>query len=236
MPSSDRKVRVYEELADWEHRQGSPQARDRFLILAADAALTAGHNDEAERFRARLLELNPHHIVRPYASLADALKSSDVYSYIADLRNTYPVEEAEKLLAAFQGNKAPSEGHVPAGTPGAPQLPLPELPPPAAVFGSLPRNEEPAGAGTGSTVAEASELPPFRSLGESAEAAPSPGMSTQAAAPESTPEEEEGEGGPGGVGVFFSDALFVLLLVAGVVLAGYTLARPFLSLPDAPFK
>src|SRR5262249_53916151 len=108
MASGSHKVQVYADLADWEHRQGSPQARDRFLILAADAALSAGLQDEAEEFRARLLENNPHHLLRPYPSLAEAMKSSDVYSYIADLRGTYPLDEAEKLLAALRGEKGPT--------------------------------------------------------------------------------------------------------------------------------
>jgi len=230
MPSTDRKVRVYEELADWEHRQGSPQARDRFLILAADAALTAGLNDEAERFRARLLELNPHHIVRPYPSFADALKSSDVYSYVADLRGTFPIEEAEKTLAAVQSGKQPPPGHATVPGPASPQIPLPELPPPAEVFGSLPRNEEPVGSAT----QDQGDAAPFSTLREPLGSATSPSKPVPATAPPDVPEEDDEK--PAGVGVYFSDALFVILLVAGVVLAGYTLARPFLSLPDAPFK
>ena len=46
-----------EELADWDERQGLDQLRDRFLVLAADAALSGGNAVEAERLRGRLLEL-----------------------------------------------------------------------------------------------------------------------------------------------------------------------------------
>lgn len=42
MASSNHHVQVYADLAEWEHQHGSPQARDRFLILAADTALMAG--------------------------------------------------------------------------------------------------------------------------------------------------------------------------------------------------
>lgn len=229
VPVSNRKVQVYEDLANWEHRQGSPQARDRFLILAADAALEAGLNDEAERLRARLLEHNPHHMLRPYSSLADAMKSADVHSYVADLRGTYPVEEAEKLLGALQGDKQPVESS-PAPTP--PQPPLPELPPPAEVLRGLPSE----GTGPAEPVGPEGEEPsPFGSLrGPAAATAPLSRKTPRPVEPE--PEDEEAEERPSGIGVLFSDALFFLLLLAGVVLIGYTLARPFLSLPDAPFK
>src|SRR5262249_9490462 len=98
MPSTDQTVRVYQDLADWYDRQGQPQMRDRFLGLAADAALAAGRADEAERPRARLLQFNPHHLLKPYNSLAEALKAPDVQSYVADLRRSYPRESAEHLL------------------------------------------------------------------------------------------------------------------------------------------
>jgi hypothetical protein len=234
-------VQVYADLADWEQRHGSPQARDRFLILAADAALTAGLHDEAERFRDRLLETNPHHLLRPYPSLAEAMKSSDVYGYIADLRGTYPLEEAEKLLAAVQGDRGAPVSSSPSPAPTHP--PLPELPPPSAVLGGSAAAESTNPFAPEAPAHSPTDEPPlFASLRQSAEpptrttplpppdTAPSPEAST-------TPEEEEeAEESASGIGVIFSDTLFFVLLVAGLVLAGYTLARPFLSLPDAPFR
>ena len=38
MASPDNLVLIYKELADRHERQGQPQMRDRFLVLAADAA------------------------------------------------------------------------------------------------------------------------------------------------------------------------------------------------------
>jgi hypothetical protein len=245
MASTNRKVQVYADLAEWEHQHGSPQARDRFLILAADAALTAGLTDEAEQFRGRLLETNPHHLLRPYPSLADAMKSSDVYGYIADLRGTYPSDEAEKLLAALQGDKGPaSEPSGPGST--TPHPPLPELPTPAAVLGgsaSAERGSLFAPDSHGDPSSETAEEPPlFASLRQGGEPpprkAPLPHHPSAPAPSTLSPavEENEAEDRAGGIGVLFSDALFVLLLVVGVVLAGYTLARPFLPLPDAPLR
>ena len=51
MDPRENLLRVYRELADWYERQRQPQMRDRFLMLAADAALAAGRPDEAERLR-----------------------------------------------------------------------------------------------------------------------------------------------------------------------------------------
>src|SRR5262245_891262 len=134
MAAADSKARIYEELADYEHEHGSPQARDRFLILAADAALAGGHNDEAERFRRRILEYNPHHLLRPFPSLAEALNSSEVYGYVTDLRSSYPPEEAEQLLASLRRGDSES-GHAETDEPpvfdAAPTAPttLPDPPP-----------------------------------------------------------------------------------------------------------
>jgi hypothetical protein len=234
MPSSDRKVRVYEELAEWEHDNGSAQARDRFLILAADAAQTAGLTDEAERLRARLLEHNPHHMLKPYASLADALKSSEVYSYVADLRGNHPIEEAEQQLSSLR-----KEGKRPASTDLAGSPPATSPPSLPADEGETWRDEPsrspgPEGAPLFSSLRDAGEpaplSPPLRPT-PLPEPAPSP-----VADLEPGPEDEEDEAveTAAGVGPWLSDFLFFLTLLLGVVLIGYTAARPFLQIPDAP--
>ena len=89
--------------------------RDRFLVLAADAALLAGKTDEAERLRLRLLKVNPHHMLKPYPSFAQALKAPDVLTYVKDLRVNYPADVAEDLLRTLQADEkhaaaAPVEG------------------------------------------------------------------------------------------------------------------------------
>src|SRR5438067_162392 len=119
MPTIEQTIRIYQELADAEEKHGAPQARDRFLILAADAALSAGRPEEAERLRSRLLQLSPHHMLKPYRSLADALQSPDVRNYLAELRNSSPPAKAEAQLLALrdpQGTK-PSATAEPATPP-----------------------------------------------------------------------------------------------------------------------
>ena len=102
MDPRENLLRVYKELADCYERQRQPPMRDRFLVLAADAALLANRPDEAETLRLRLLKVNPHHLLKPYASFAQALKSPDVLTYIKDLRVDYPANVAEDLLRRLQ--------------------------------------------------------------------------------------------------------------------------------------
>jgi hypothetical protein len=98
MPSTDQTVRVYRELAENYGRQGQTQMRDRFLFLAADAAFSAGQPDEADNLRNRLLQHNPHHLLKPFNSFSDAMKSVDIRNYLAALKRSHPFEQAEHHL------------------------------------------------------------------------------------------------------------------------------------------
>jgi hypothetical protein len=84
--------------------------RDQFLVLAADAAHGAGRDNEAERLRAHLLRLNPHHMLRPFGSFAEALCSPDVQSYVNELRRTYPPQAAQKMHEKVQSSGSPGIG------------------------------------------------------------------------------------------------------------------------------
>ena len=110
MATPDNLVVIYKELADAQERQGQPQLRDRFLVLAADAANTAGRAAEADLLLARLLRTNPHHMLRPFASFREAMASSDIQNYIAELRRTHPPDQAE---AAFDSLRAGRPVHPP---------------------------------------------------------------------------------------------------------------------------
>lgn len=104
MPHTDETMSVYEELALLYDSQGQAKLRDWFLVLAADAAVQSGWDDEAERLRGKLLQYNPHHLLKPFMSFAEAMHSSDIQSYITDLRRTYPPETAEQLLQKQRPN------------------------------------------------------------------------------------------------------------------------------------
>ena len=80
---------IYEELADKYDRQGDARQRDLFLVLAADAAFSAGSPDQADRLRLRLLELSPHHLLRPFASFAERFARADIQDYLVNLRRQF---------------------------------------------------------------------------------------------------------------------------------------------------
>jgi hypothetical protein len=101
-------LRVYKELADWYERQGQPAMRDRFLILAAESAFAMGKIEEAERLRQHLLHGNPHHMLKPFSSFAQAMQSSNVQIYIHDLQVNYPPETAEDLLRNLRAGAEPA--------------------------------------------------------------------------------------------------------------------------------
>lgn len=114
MDPREHLLHVYKELADWYEKQRQPPMRDRFLVLAADAALLANRPDEAETLRLRLLRLNPHHMLKPYTSFTQALKAPDVFTYVKDLRVNYPANVAEDLLRTVHAEEKRLPGSIPA--------------------------------------------------------------------------------------------------------------------------
>jgi hypothetical protein len=96
VPTPEETIRLYAQLAEEHQKRDRPQERDRFLLLAADAALTAGKRDVAENFRKTLLTRNPNHLLKPYASLGEALESPDIATYVQELRRTYPPERVQR--------------------------------------------------------------------------------------------------------------------------------------------
>src|SRR5262249_54285222 len=128
---SEHNLQVYEELADTFDRQQNQALRDQFLLLAADAALTAGRQDEAERLRQRLLWLNPHHSVRAYTSFAEAAPAPGIPQYLDRLRQKSPPQQAEAMLeSALPHSAPPPASDVPATLPPTPRSKL--VPPSSA--------------------------------------------------------------------------------------------------------
>ncbi|MBV9121801.1 MAG: hypothetical protein JO112_00400, partial [Planctomycetes bacterium] len=220
---------------------------DRFLVLAADAAFSGGQLDEAERLRGRLLQLNPHHLLKPFASMEEAVRSTDVQNYIAGLRRTYPPETAENLLEtarakAREKKPPPPIGILPArGEPGrAPETvkafkhkdaPAPEKNP-------TPHPEAPRHAPKPAPASSAPSPPPpppipatlnrspaaAATMGPRPPAPPSPAARvSRASLPPVVPRLPVSPPANG-----LCTLLFFLLLVAGLLLAGFVLARPFL--------
>jgi hypothetical protein len=103
---------LYLKLADEHDKLLRFQERDRFLLLAADAALSEGRKDEAEGIRKRLLGLNPSHLLKPYANLTEALQSQDIAAYVQQLRVGFPVDKAESLLNSLRGGSKKAAGRT----------------------------------------------------------------------------------------------------------------------------
>lgn len=236
MASADRSIRVYQELATHYDARGEPQVRDRFLVLAADAATAAGRPEEAERLRNRLLQLNPHHMLKPYSSWSQALQSPDVTSYIEGLRRTYPPASAENLLASVRGSN--EEERMPQPLPSAAlEATLPYAPDTKTTAANPPLVKPSAAPSAKEAPASIPTAPVVRTVRMPvvpvavpvttgfAVAAPSP---AQGAPMSEGLAQDTRRGKPSGS--WFSILLFYLVLLAGVALGAYTFVRPFCPL------
>ena len=248
-------LQVYKELADWYERQGQAAMRDRFLILAAEAAFSAGKPDEAERLRQRLLQGNPHHMLKPFSSFAQALQSSNIQIYIHDLQVNYPAETVEGLLRNLRSGVSPPPdsgqgdntlGMVPRTAPlieirDEPTLPLgtsinalkvyplrdepeptlPPAPPVKQTHLNRPASRKP------------SPSPPSAHPAERPSTLNTPSPRSQPTLPRPMPIVQRPllyrpPNRRRRAGVWLSLLLFGMTVTAGVTLAFYTLARPFL--------
>jgi hypothetical protein len=255
MPNTERPLRVYEDLANWYDRTGQAKLRDWFLVLAADDAFARGQVKDAERLRSRLLQTNPHHLLKPFASFKEALQSPDVQGYIADLRRTYPPEAAANLLATQRQAAAEREthGHASPARPAGVSPPSTELFPSATedpyVVRMQPTGDDakakvnpapprPAAAprpplhpqqGTGPTARVPAQPRPRgaqRGPSPSRGPGPIPLSLPPNAAPRSSPPAERLEERT--TGAWVSSGLFMLLLLGTLALVVYTFIGPFL--------
>ncbi len=108
MPTAEQNCALYKQLAEKYHGRGRFQERDRFLILAADTAWNAGDVAKAEELRRRIMDFNPSHLLKPYATFEAALKSPDILAYVQQLRRGYPRERAMELLRELDAASKPA--------------------------------------------------------------------------------------------------------------------------------
>jgi hypothetical protein len=217
MDAASECLSVYRELADHYDRLGQVSMRDRFLMLAADAALEAGQPAEAERMRQRLLATSRHHMLRPYASFAEAARAPDVDTYLRDLKTNYPLDDARDLLDTLRSAEPPPRA-IP---PTAPLLDLnARRAEPAPIYPLRQDEPEPA------PRPRAQPVPGRRAAPA---AAPRPPATTPAApAPHPVPVAPLAREKPRSESAWLSGVLTVIAVTAGLVLAAFTLARPFL--------
>lgn len=244
MLSAADRVRIYLQLADHYEQRAEAQSRDRCLVLAADAALSASKPDEAESIRQRLLQLNPHHLLKPFPSMQEALRSRDVVDYVNALRKRHPAENASTLLGSPQ---AGAEGPPAAGRGSSPPA---ETRPPE-VFGLRPTDDsglqirpQPGpvpGPGNASRF-RAAPAEPARPARENLPPLPAAPPREDKASP-FRPVRGSGkgsapvysimrEGYPGASpGAWMCSLLFLLVLIGGLGLTVYSLGRTFI--PEA---
>jgi len=194
--------RIYQELAEREGERQAAQLRDRFLVLAADAALTAGKDQEAEHLSDLLLTVNPLHLLKPFPSFKEAMQSPEVSAYVADLRRSYPPDEAARLLESLHGPAA--EPLPPADAP---------LPPP-------PPRVEPE------PIALTPAMPFTSSMPEPAPPQIPPVYRPEPVSP--ARDEPDEEAVPSRVSYVVATGLFVILLAATLALAGHVFVRPLI--------
>jgi hypothetical protein len=243
MTTLESALKTYRELADRYDQQKEPKQRDLFLVLAADAALAVGKQDEAERLRGRLLRGSPHNQFKPYDSFVDALQSPDIQLYVADLKRQFPPDLASRLLEA-QKEKDGGPDLLFADLPSAslePDLKLyrmleqqekPVPPPPPVPRPSASKTTTPIPAAS----ARPSSPPPAPALRPSAPPKPIPLAPVKAVArspyeplpakPKTDAPADDDAAGDSWIALL----LFVLSLVAVVAAAGYTFLKPFLGL------
>jgi hypothetical protein len=252
MPSTNQVLALYQELANWYEQKGQAQMRDRFLVLAADAALSAGKADQAERLRLRLLQQNPHHLLKPYTSMAEALKAPDVQSYVGDLRRSYSPETAENLLQSLRANAATAAARGSPNPPPAPEARAPEPPkespevlkfyrvheePDEVVPEPVAQRQIPTTRPVPKPSAPKPAAPPPPSARKSVPDAPPAGRAPAKKPVRPAPVSPWGQDAPSSppadgeelaTGYWVPTLLFVVLLLGGLALAVYTFARPFL--------
>jgi hypothetical protein len=232
MESQISMLRIYRELADWYERHNEGARRDRFLVLAMDAAQRAGQAEEAEKLRRHLLHLSPHHMLRPFASFTEARQATDVKEYLRELRVKYPSEVAQELLKSLRsGAKSPPSAVGPTAPIAHPNGNANE---PLKVFNETETAVPDAGCQRAFPIARAAPLPLRSDLDQTL--APVPRGSRKPVDPvpwlrtKAEPPSPKAQGGWLGV------ILFVVVFMAALAICGFVLVRPFVPGVVDPVK
>lgn len=109
MPDYEQAMRAYVRLARLSDEKQQPQGRDRFLLLAGQAACRAGWLEVADCCRTLTLRANARHLLSRTASFPDALRDPDASAYFARLASFCSFEQAEHLLRGLDQWPEPAE-------------------------------------------------------------------------------------------------------------------------------
>jgi hypothetical protein len=93
---------AYARLAEVSQRKNQLLGRDKLLVLAAAAACRAGWLEVAARCRELVLEHNAAHLLGNFATVPDALRSSEFDPLLKQLERLCGYERAEFLAKDVQ--------------------------------------------------------------------------------------------------------------------------------------
>lgn len=91
------------EQMDRESGTGAKGLRDQFLVLAMDAAKSAGRAEMAGSLWQRLASVSPGHPVTRYRDFATAFQSAEALTVIRELKLEFPPEMAKERLEKLRG-------------------------------------------------------------------------------------------------------------------------------------
>jgi hypothetical protein len=89
---------LYLHLASASERRRRPHVRDRLLVIAASIAARCELPRIAAYCRSKILEHNPQHLIRRWATVEEAMSDSDFLHLLRSVQRRYPLERAERLL------------------------------------------------------------------------------------------------------------------------------------------
>lgn len=89
---------LYLHLARASRQRMRPHVADRLLVLAGTIAARMKLHDIAAYCRRLVLQHNPNHLVRRWATLDAALADSDFLHFLRLQQRRYPQERAERML------------------------------------------------------------------------------------------------------------------------------------------
>ena len=126
MPAPQDTQQMYEELAEHCFHGTIRKSATSFWFWPPIPRLPITASPRQNGCAGVCSQPNPHTLLRPFASFAEALKSSDIREYVADLRHQFPIETATKLLIDMRlGGSVPSEhdlGEAPATAAAAAEM------------------------------------------------------------------------------------------------------------------
>lgn len=108
MPGPDLALSAYLQLAVVSHQKGQWLPRNKFLILAGNAACHAGLLSIAAECRALVVTNSPGHMLGHYDSYPEALQDADFQTFLKQLSKFCTLERAEHLLAELGKSLTPA--------------------------------------------------------------------------------------------------------------------------------